>query len=47
MDVAVWYLFGPLSSYVGTTLALKYVPYTYMDPLGDVLGVSWLVNGSS
>ena len=34
VHVAIWYILGPLSRYVGTPLGPKYIPYSYMDPLG-------------
>ena len=34
VHVAIWGILGPSSRYMGTPLGLKYVPYTYMDPLG-------------
>ena len=34
VHVAVWYILGPYSRYMGTPLGLNCIPYTYMDPLG-------------
>ena len=32
--VGLWDILGPQSRYMGTPLGPKYIPYTYMDPLG-------------
>ena len=32
--VGKWDILGPYSKYMGTPLGPKYIPYTYMDPLG-------------
>ena len=29
------YIHGPISKDIGTTLRSKYIPYSYMDPLGN------------
>ena len=32
--VAIWDILGPQSRYMGSPLGPKFIPYTYMDPLG-------------
>ena len=39
VHVAIWYIPGPESRYMGNPLGSKYIPYTYMDPLG-ICGVA-------
>ena len=34
VHVGTWDILGPESRYMGTPLGPKYIPYTYMDPLG-------------
>ena len=34
VHVAIWYILSPSSRYMGTPLGPKYIPYSYMDPLG-------------
>ena len=34
LHVVIWYILGPYSSHMGTSLGPKYVPYSYMEPLG-------------
>ena len=34
VPVAILYIVGPYSSCIGTPLGLKYILYSYMDPLG-------------
>ena len=34
VHVVIWYILGLSSRYMGTPLGPKYIPYTYMDPLG-------------
>ena len=34
VHVGIWDILGPSSRYMGTPLGAKYIPYTYMDPLG-------------
>ena len=34
VHVGIWDILGPYSRYMGTPLGPKYIPYSYMDPLG-------------
>ena len=35
VHVAIWYILGPSSRYMGTSLGPKCIPYTHMDSLGE------------
>ena len=34
VHIALWYILGPESRYMGTPLGPGYTPYTYMEPVG-------------
>ena len=36
LHVAIWYILGPYSSYMGTPWGPKYILYSYMGPLGNM-----------
>ena len=42
VHVSAWYVHGPQSKDIGTTLGPRCIPYLYMDPLGLM---SWQDNG--
>ena len=39
VHVGIWDILRAKSRYMGTPLGPKYIPYTYMDPLGNIPGV--------
>ena len=43
VHVGLWYILGLQSRYMGTPLGPKYIPYTYMDPLGKLIQITGLL----